>query len=292
MAFTDSSDLYAAVNEEGVNLVARHVMRQRPSLFNYATAYVAARPKVACAPVEHTKDVEDYDNPLFTVVGPLPFLGADSPPVAINFSAQLVEAAVDFHPGGTVTLPAELNPPLAQQRLALHLRVCAGLDCPIPELIEGIQPWPPSKQPAQPGPRDQPPGDRRPDQPPRPPPPPIVPPTRGLTCFCLDAYAIGHVEVIELFGKPRLLGHVDSVDIVDIQPEGLEDALNCYLKDTAELLLKEKLTFEVVKTFFFDFDFLKLPAITVQLAPNPPVPDNPALEDDQFKVFIDIEVGS
>jgi hypothetical protein len=38
MAFTDNSDLYGAINEEGINLIAQHIMRQRPSLFNYGTA--------------------------------------------------------------------------------------------------------------------------------------------------------------------------------------------------------------------------------------------------------------
>ena len=56
-------------------------------------------------------------------------------------------------------------------------------------------------------------------------------------------------------------------------------------------MLTEKLTFPLVHTFFFDFSFLKLPNITVVPAPNPPVPNNPAIEANQLKVFIDFEVG-
>jgi hypothetical protein len=37
MAFTDRSEIYGAVHEEGINFLLRHVMRQRPSLFTYAT---------------------------------------------------------------------------------------------------------------------------------------------------------------------------------------------------------------------------------------------------------------
>ena len=37
MAFTDESDVFGSVHEDGINLVVRHLMRQRPSLFNYAT---------------------------------------------------------------------------------------------------------------------------------------------------------------------------------------------------------------------------------------------------------------
>lgn len=287
MALTDNCDLYAAVNEAGINLVACHVMRQRPSLFNYASAYIAQHPRLACQPVDHTQDVTDYGNPLFSVQAPLPLLGVDAPPVALNYCAQLTSAKIDFYPGNAISLPPDLNPPLPAQRFALYARVCGGLDCPLPDFIDGIEPWPPGQQPQQPAPgRDQA-GDAQGQKSV----PPIVPPTRKLICFCLDAYLIGHVAIEPLLGKLALTGHVDSVDIVDIKPDNLESMINCYLRTTVELLLREKLTLPIVHTFLFDFDFLKLPQITVELAPNPPVPNNPAVEDDQLKIFIDIKVG-
>jgi len=290
MAFTDNCDLYVAVSEDGVNTVARHVMRQRPSLFNYATAYIAAHPTLACAKVAHTQDIDTYNNPLFSTEGPLPLLGVDAPPVGLNYCVQLTDAEIDFHPGSVFTLPAGLNPPLPAQHLAIKMRICAGLDCPPAELLDNIEPWPPSQQPVQPGPKGGD-GQRQPTGPDAKGSQPIVPPTRKLVCFCLDAFAIGHVEITELFGEPTLVGHVDQVDVVGIEPEGLHEAIDCYLRTTAELLLREKLTFPVVKTFLFHLSFLTLPAITVTLAPNPPVPDNPAVADNQCEVFIDIEVG-
>lgn len=42
MAFTDSCDLYGALHEDGVNRMIRHITRQRPSPFNFATADIAA----------------------------------------------------------------------------------------------------------------------------------------------------------------------------------------------------------------------------------------------------------
>ena len=48
MAFADHCDLYASVDEAGLNLIARYIMRQRPSLFNYATAFIALQPSLAC----------------------------------------------------------------------------------------------------------------------------------------------------------------------------------------------------------------------------------------------------
>jgi len=37
MAFTDHSDMFAAVHESGINATISQLMLQRPSMFNYAT---------------------------------------------------------------------------------------------------------------------------------------------------------------------------------------------------------------------------------------------------------------
>lgn len=274
MAFTDSCDLYAAVHEDGINLVARHVMRQRPSLFNYATQYVVDHPELACTPVAHTIDVTNHFNPLFTVVSPIPLLGADSPPVGLNFCVQLVDAKIDFFPGNLINLPPKLNPPLGSQHLAMQVHVCGGLDCPSNEVIDSIPPTPPPSQTS----------DQK-----QPPPPEVVPPTRKLQCFCLDAFVVAHVEVQNIFGKPTLVGKVDGVDIAEIKPDGLSANIDCYLRTMFAVLLKEKLAFPVSK-MLFDISLLSLAHITATLTPNPPIPNNPAIEDNQLKVFISLEI--
>jgi hypothetical protein len=272
MAFTDNCDLFAAIHEDGINRVARHIMRQRPSLFNYGTQYINDHPKLACHPLEHTVDVTNHNNPLFTVVNAIPIFGADAPPVGLNFCAQLVDAKIDFHPGNVIGLPAELHPPLKQQHLAMMVRVCGGMDCPIQEFIDHIPPGSPFPTP----PKEFVP----------PPPPQFVPPTRELICFCLDAFVIAHVELVTVAGKACLMGKVDNVDIVDIKPEELEDAINCYLRTAMEVLLREKLTIPLEK-LTLSFPLFGMP-ITLQPTPNPPVPNNPAVEDDQLKAFVSI----
>ena len=149
MAFTDNCDLYGAVHEDGVNRVIEHVMRQRPSLFNYATADVAEpeNRELWCQPVDATGDIFKYKNPLFTIVNPVPVLGADSPPVGLGFCAQISKAQIDFHPGKNIALPAELNPPLKEQHFALQFRVCGAVACPNPKAsvsrrIEAVRPVP------------------------------------------------------------------------------------------------------------------------------------------------------
>jgi hypothetical protein len=275
MAYTDHCDLYASVDEAGINLIAYHIMRQRPSLFNYATALIALLPWLACKKIDASPDIATYDNPLFTVEGPLPIFGADSPAVSLNYCAQLTTALVDFYPGNTVDLPAEMNPPLAKQHFAVQAQICAGLDCAAQQVNE-IPPDPPGKEPIRgPAPEQQ----------------PIIPTGRTLDCFCLDVYAIGAAQIEELFGNPTLVVTVDAVDVPELAPPGMKDAVDCYLLDTARLVLREKLNFPLVQTFFFNLTFLSLPNITVAPAPNPPIPNNPAIENNELKVFIDFKVG-
>jgi hypothetical protein len=249
-------------------------MRQRPSLFNYATAGLAANPKLWCARVAHTADVTNRGNPLFTILDPLPLLGADAPPVGIGFCAQLVEAEIDFHPGNTVALPAELSPPLPEQRFSLLFRVCGALECPSLKLVDGIHVSAGGGVAGREG--KQPPG------------PPIVLP--GIThCFCLDVFAVGDISRELVAGHESLVATVDEMDIVDIKPDALEANLICYLMTAANVVLREKLTF-AIETLMFKIPLFGMGSITLFPTPNPPLPHNPAVEDDQVKVFVTMTV--
>jgi hypothetical protein len=55
-------------------------------------------------------------------------------------------------------------------------------------------------------------------------------------------------------------------------------------------MLKEKLIFPI-STMLFDLPILTLATITANLTSNPSIPNNPAIEDDQLKVFISITVA-
>jgi hypothetical protein len=275
MPFTDDCDLYGAIHEDGVNLVVGHIMRQRPSLFNYGTADVAGNPEQWCAKVDYTSDVTKYGNPIFTVENYLPVLGADSPPVGLSFCAQLTEAKIDFHPNNVITLPAELSPPLQEQRFALHFRICGSIGCPSDKQVDRI---PPSSTF---GPTTSDVGVKQQ--------PPVI--LHGaLNCFCLDVFAIGHFERISVSGKESLLGKVDDVDIVDIKPDAREANIVCYLKTAVNVILREKLTIPIEK-FFFSFSLFGLATVSLFPTPNPPIPHNPAIEDDQLKVFLTMKVG-
>jgi len=59
MAFTSNSDLFISVNEAGINQIVRHVMLQRPSLFNYGTEAVMRDPDLRCAPIDAAPAVHE-----------------------------------------------------------------------------------------------------------------------------------------------------------------------------------------------------------------------------------------
>ncbi len=273
MPLTDNCDLYAAVHEDGINRVLWHVMRQRPSLFNYASPPIAGNPSFWCHPVDVSPDVLTHGNPLFNESYLLPVLGADAPPVEVSFIVQLVKAEIDFQPSNVVQLPAELTPPLKPQRLALHGRLCGGIACPSEGQLEQI-------------PLGGPLGSRVAEPPPR---PPIVLRPRRPKCFCLDFYAVCHVESQYASGIRFLVAAVDNVDIVDIKPDGLEDSLICYLQTTLTVLLREKLAVPF-QALFLRLPILNFGSLPIGPTPNPPIPFNPAVEEDQFKAFMSLGV--
>lgn len=269
MAFTDNSDIYIAVDEEGINRVVRHIMRQRPSLFNYGTAWVEEKlEERLCEPIDPAPAVRERENPLIDVRDPLEVLGTN---YGLDFCVQIIRAQIDFHPGNVVTLPPELNPPLEEQHLAIHGRVCGGLGCPRKEELDEIQP----PDPQQDEERDT-----------------IVLHPEELKCFCIDLFALGHFELTGPAESQQLLGKVDGVEIVDIKPEGLENSLECYLHVLIHLVVLPTVSAAVEEAVLKILDDLnKQASVTLSFAStSTAIPHNPAIEDDQLKLFIDVKV--
>ena len=317
MAFTDRSDLYGALDEEGINFVVRHVMQQRPSLFNYATQDVADNPEFWCERIRYTQDVVNRANPIFTVEDPMPILGTDGR-WGLDFCIQLLDAEVDLAPGNAFQLPPELAP-LPDQRFALHVKACAGLGCPDDEILDRLERVtihdrlradPSLRAPAaQTRTREtyysgqlltaadfrdeqrysvdrQPNVDRPPrkDEQPKPPARPL--PHRGVQCFCLEVYVVGHFDTQGALGATWLRPRLDGLEIVDIKPDGLEAALECYLTVVLRLGILPKLMTLIGKSIL---DLLaELPGITITAPVGGAIPFNPAIEDDQLKVFVGV----
>jgi hypothetical protein len=291
MAFTDRSDLYGAVHEEGLNRVVRHIMRQRPSLFNYATPFLAQHPDLLFVPIEAAPEVFAASNPLVTVQQPLPVLAALQP-VGLNYCVQFTAMEIDFHDSDTIKLPPELGE-LAPQRLALRLKGCFGLGC-LPDdyysdlilleealaVTQGGRDIPSFTHVSERQPRD-----------------PIVLPVRKLTCFCLELFAVLHFEWGKIGKDDYLKVRLDGLEIVDLQPVEMENIIECYAEAVLRLGILPRLSVKIEKMVLDVTSVLRERGIAVgqqislQPAPVPAaVPNNPAIEDDQLKVFVNLVV--
>ena len=283
MAFTDHCDIFASFHEEGFNRILQHVRRQRPSLFNYGTAEIARNQSLLCKTIDAHPIVFLRNNPLLTIVDPLPIPGTN---FGLNFAVQLSELKLDFHKGGLFDLPPELNPPLQPQRQAIQLTVCGGIGCPPREVVGQFIP-----PPAEPKPKgtDTPrPSGREPI---------VALPTRQLQCFCLSAFATGGVRIATYNGKPYLEPFLDAIEIVDIEPKGLQNSIECYITMLLKLVVLPGLRFLLqnapLNLTQGATDFFPQPT-NVTLSPMPTsaaLPNNPAIEDDQLKAFIRAEVN-
>ena len=276
MALTSNSDFYVAVHDAGINRVIKHVMRQRPSLFNYGTSTLLSNSELLCKEIDVAPEVISAGNPIIKVLPPLPVLSTS---LGLNFCVQATKGEIDFHPGNVFSLPPELNP-LASQRFAVHFQACAGIGCPPRELsiprtpsyrLSGA-----SSAKDIPGILTQPPRDL------------TVVPTTKLECFCLDLFATGGIKVSGPTGYQKMLMGVDGIEIVDLKPEGLENSLECY----ALLALNQGILPVIGDTISnVAFDFINLPDSlgNLRVSASTTVPNNPAIEDDQLKAFINLD---
>lgn len=258
MPFTDRSDLYIAIGEAGVNRALRHVTRQRPALFNYATARVIGQRSLWCRPIEVHPVVTARGNPLFTELPAVPILGT-SGGYALDAVAQLGDAAVDFFPVNVLAPPAELGP-LPTDSFAVMAEFSAGLGCPgrlrlIEPVATGVTLAPAVVLPG------------------------------AMTCFALQVFGFGGAAFVGSPGDEHLRATLLGFDTVEIAPQGLEDAIDCYASLVVKLGILPRLA---IPTLRFVKDLLRLVHVVVE--PSLAVPQNPLIEDDQLKAFLSATV--
>jgi hypothetical protein len=251
MALTSYCDIYAAIHDAGMNRIINHVMEQRPSLFNYGSPMVAKNVSSLCCKVHVAPAVMVAQNPIVTPQDPLEVWGT---PYHMDYCVQLAKGEIDLHPGDIFNLPAELKPPLPPQRLGLHFKMCAGLGC-------SKRAW------------DEPPPDKY-----------VVP----LSCFSLDLYAIAGCAVTGLPGSQAIRPEVDDIEIEELKPEGMEECIECYALHSLNRGILPMVGSAASKVAF---DMIDLPDSMghIQVSASTSVPDNPAIEDDQLKLFVDID---
>ncbi len=286
MAFTDHCSVYGAVHEAGINLVVRHLMRQRPSLFNYATATFEKNPDRLCQRIVADPRVLKAGNPLFEEQDPIPVLGAPID-LGLDWCFQITDAQIDFHPGNVFDLPPQLGR-LEAQRAGLRLRACFGLACPPEDAIREILPLIEQYATSEDRPDEQlPTFDQT-----------IVLTTREIICVCLEVYTVVHFEwgTIGAPDQRYLKLRLDGFEIVDLE-EPLESIIECYVRTVLRLGVFPRVSIKMEKLILDITEMLQDEDITVDqqisLRPTPisaQVPNNPAIEQDQLKVFIDLVV--
>jgi hypothetical protein len=308
MAFTDRSDLFAAVHENGINATIGQLMLQRPSMFNYATIlFTQALSSQFCLPIAPPPG----GGPLFTVEPQLPVLGAPRP-LGLDWCLQLSNVSVDLYPGNTLTLPPELDP-IGSQQFALHLRACFGLACPDDRVVENLTaemeaavaasmlPGRPTTGPAtgpaggggvQPAPEDR--TSRAAAVQP-------VPSTNVL-CTCLELFGVGHFQGGTIGSDPQQwlkvrLDGLEVVDLVTVPPSNLEDIVECYLRLVLRLgvlprliVPMQNLVLDITRMLRDNGTAIGQHVTLVPAAVSADVPANPAVDHDQLKVFFNLKV--
>jgi hypothetical protein len=278
MVLTDHASLYAAVSESGINRVAQLLMRQRPSYFNYATQGLVARQDLLCQAIDVDPEVTRSGNPLVTIEQPLPILGTNGR-YGLDFCFQLRIAQVDFAPGNVVGLPPPLTP-LPAQRLAVHVGVVGGVACPPAEVIAEL---PPVADPT----FDL--GNLNVQQ---------VVPLSALNCFSLDAFVVMGTRVLGQPPSETLSVQVTGFELVDVQPAGVESIIECYVNLVTQVAVLPRLRAMAPTAFHLPLPRLS-PDVVLPLAfdatftpASPAVPNNPAFEEDQLKLYVDATVSA
>lgn len=258
MAFTDNCDVFGSVHEDGFNNIVNHIQHQRPSLFNYGTIEMLNRKGEFCHPIIAHPSVQRFNNPLITVSPHLPIPGYNGS-YGMSYIMQLTKVKIDFHPE-TINLPPELKP-MNEQQFALQASFCVGLGCPEKGFIKEISDSDNGKDDKK--------GEINQGL-----------PFRKLNCFCLDVFAVLHVERSN--GDMRM--RLDGFEIVDIEPEGLENGLECYVESILRLSLLPKLKISLNDLVFNIESYVSINPTPISSA----VPFNPSIEKDQLSVFINL----
>jgi hypothetical protein len=280
MAFTDFSDIYAAVHENGFNYILNHIQRQRPSLFNYGTQSYLDNIELFCRRIPTTKDVIKNSNPIATLEEPIPIAGTNSV-VGLEYCFQIVKIIMDFHPNNTIQLPPELKSEYKEQTISLALEICASVICPDQKISEKLGDHiARTQKPIETNKKEY-------EEVPRPPIKPI--PGIRLECFCLEIIALLSFEKIIVDGIDYLTLRLDNLEIVDLKPENLENSIECYIKTALRIGILPKIKI-ALRHIIGEIDVVGELAVEL-MAPTPQITFNPSVSNDLLQVYVNLEVS-
>lgn len=200
MSLTETSEVFVAVEESALNDLITAVCTTRPHLLHYGSPAFVPTSSVSA-----------------TQMAPIPFPGSPG----LQWSVELKIPRLDLF-DQDMALPPELSLGAGQFSLATRVRLC--VDCasrgrgePQPDDHDGHDPK--EDDPRQPDHRDDQWRDDRDDW----------GKARNAMCCELDVYAVGHLVSTWTAGHQAIGFALDSVEIVDIEPNALESVIECLL---------------------------------------------------------------
>lgn len=102
-------------------------------------------------------------------------------------------------------------------------------------------------------------------------------------------YAVLHFDRISVNGMEYIVLRLDGFEIVDILPNDLESGLECYVATILRVGILPKIRIAVDTMIFEVGGILNLSAGLTPISND--VPDNPAIEEDQVKIFVDLGIS-
>jgi hypothetical protein len=276
MALTNNSPIFARFHESGFNTIINEMMLQRPKLFNYATDAVL-RYNSLCSPIVIDPILDSMGIEKCTVVDKLPIIGLTGASDGIDFCAQIAELKIDFQPSNQIQLPPELGS-LTLQEFSLKGRFCAGISCG--GVIRSVKPnrrLEDLKTVKENSSRKS--DDLKDVQGTG----LIFRPffeTLNMMCFCLDLFAKVVLVRENSFLKLKLVG----IELQDISPLGLENSMECYLKQVLDSVI-----FPKMKLALSDLVFNAGSYFSIGLSPiSAAIPSNPNISNDNISLFINL----
>jgi hypothetical protein len=252
MTYTSNCDFYVAVQDAGINRILHHVMLQRPSLFNYGSILPLTNPHPICNPIQTVPQVEQANNPLITSEPRLPLLALTDPSTIIE--SPLFDFIVQLTQGAIDFFPDNIItlPPGFNPPFAAQQFAVHFQVC------AGL----------------------------------ICPPQRerkNIDCFCLDLFASGGCRITTTPGGQQAISmNVSDIEIPELAPAGMEEALKCYALYT----LNQGIIPGIAKTISqLAFSSIALPNNmgSLTLSASTSVPNNPAIQDNQIETFVNLD---
>lgn len=279
MPLTSNCDALVKLNESAFNTVIRQTMLQKPAWFNYATKRLILS-NTFCVPVAVDPLLAESVAKA-TEIDPLPIIGAPLGTAGMDFCFQITGLKIDFNPGNSIALPPELHL-LGSQEIALKGTIQAGIACRQVLLRDDLRRLNEFQLPEIPDRLKEHEWNEKITN--------LSGIQRGLIftnlllkqlqSFKLSFYA--KARVIQETGLLQL--RLTAIEIQDLVPLGLENSIECYIRQVLDLTVLPKMKIALNKLVFSAKNYF---TVSFKATSNV-LPFNPDVSDNEITVFTNL----